>query len=152
MNIIGNIPQRKLRYKNYLLKDIYGLLDEEVKEKITCKQYVYFVKDVFAMFVKRLLQGKRITFGRGLGSLEIVRKKRQPYSKKIDFGETAKLRKKSTEEEIKQKKHVVYRTNDYWFGYKWSKGVACTCYRFKPVYGNARAIPKNKETLEYVVR
>lgn len=108
------------------------------------------MSDVFAMFARRILMGKKIKLGYGLGSLCMRRIYRKTDYLSIDFNETNKLRKTLTQEEIDNRKHIVYRTNDYYFSFKWLKNDL-PCFRFVAVYKNLRNINKHLDYLEYNV-
>ena len=98
--------------------------------------YTYF-KYVISQYNKKcadhILEGGVINLGNRLGKLRIRRITRNHEKRKIDWGETNKLKKEGV------KKWVFY-TDDHWYSWYWEKRICNipnkSVYKFRPSGGD----------------
>lgn len=116
------------------------------------------VEGFFSKIMIKILQGYVFRMGARLGEIRIVKKKRgtkkdengRPIPR-IHMGLTNIKKLKSTEEQINNKEHLVYRTNLFFHAFQWENNFIdsltnlvisgrTTYYKFKPSRKNNRMI------------
>ena len=106
------------------------------------------------------MKGKEFAFGSNLSTLSIIRKKRDPRSPRIDWGESNKYKKELLEEgqELYNPttgdgiKWHIYYTDEFYCKYYWRKGKCKipnkSVYRFDAT----RGVKGNKEKLIHLLK
>ena len=118
--------------KTFTMKEMYEFFKLVYPEHdISYNLYSEVVSRYNKKLVDNLFKGQNITLGCGLGVLRIKKVERKFNHKKIDWGETNKLKSEGIN------RHVYY-TDDYWYRFSWFKGYKIrnkTVYRFIPTKG-----------------
>ena len=107
--------------------------------------YRDFICSVLKEYSVLFLQGNVINLENRLGNIVLVKRYRHKLKMNVDFGATRKNMRENqyTEQELEEKKHVVYRTNDWYWRVKWNRyGFMDAIYSFKLVKQIANQINK----------
>lgn len=101
-------------------KDIYRLYKEQIDNPIS---YTLF-KALYTEFINRvvdnwILQGEEFNMMNRLGTIKVIKKRRDPNIPRVDMYATNKIRKQTGDNTL-----IVYYTDKFWFRYNWVK-VRC---------------------------
>ena len=101
--------------------------------------YRSILKDYNVAFVDRILAGDELNLVGGAGRMLIRKVKRKFLRKKVDFGETRKLRAKGVNK-------TVYYTDDHYCVFYWKKKDCIfkniSVYKFVPTFGDYGNVKK----------
>lgn len=101
------------------LKDIYATHYKPTQDKpVSFKEFKRIWVEFIDLSVEELLlEGKPLAMTAGMSDLRVVRRKRNPKYRRVDFNETRKLR----EEDPTFKGVVYWIDQDWWCRYLWKK-------------------------------
>lgn len=123
------LPKNK---QTYGIKEMYKFFKILYpNEDVPYALFVEVISRYNKSLVKKLFAGERVSLGHKVGCIRVKRVERKFYTKRIDWGETNKLKKQGIN------KHV-YHTEDFWLRFSWLKGAKLknkTVYKFTPTKG-----------------
>ena len=105
--------------------DAYKLYKEENRKSTTTRrQYLKIVHTFFLIALKHLINGGEVKLLSGVGTLKVVKRKRDLKNLKPDWQKTKELW--ANDEEAKNSKQLVYHLNEHsgghFYRFFWSRG------------------------------
>ena len=136
-------------------KEIYDTYKEMSKSPVDYSTFKKILIEFNTEIMNTLLKGKTFNMGYKLSTLSIWRRKRDPRTPRVNWGESLKIKRDLIEKGIepynsttgKGEKWIVYFTDGQYFRFRWYKDKCRvknkTVYKFEPT----RGVKGNKQKL-----